>query len=65
VADASKTSQDRRALDIALYLVRYVWPKDDWNTRMRVVGAIGLLVGGKVCIKHYSIRQKGCVERVL
>jgi hypothetical protein len=41
----------RNATDMAIIkqLMRYVWPKDDNGVKARVVIALGLLVGGKVC----------------
>lgn len=36
------------AVSIVTELLKFVWPKDDWSTRGRVLFALGLLVGGKL-----------------
>ena len=31
-------------------LIQHVWPKNDWGTKQRVLLALALLIGGKVCV---------------
>jgi hypothetical protein len=44
----SNAEQRRRDWAIIRRLAVHIWPKDDWETRGRVVLGVGLLVGGKV-----------------
>lgn len=50
-AKSAVAQPTRNATDMAIIkqLMRYVWPKDDNGVKARVVIALGLLVGGKVC----------------
>lgn len=45
----SDKEQTRRDWDIIKKLLPNVWPENDWSTKRRVLLALGLLVGGKVC----------------
>lgn len=42
------SEQRRKDRDIVGRLMRNIWPKNDWNTRGRVILGFGLLVAGKV-----------------
>ncbi|KAG9315175.1 iron-sulfur clusters transporter ATM1 [Chiua virens] len=49
--DAERVSakeQRRKDWMVVRRLIGNVWPKDDWNTRLRVVLGFSLLIGGKV-----------------
>jgi ABC transporter ATM len=50
LAAIDKSAQEQRKADWAIMkeMSRYLWPKDSWKDRMRVLLAVGLLVGGKV-----------------
>ncbi|KAK4113233.1 P-loop containing nucleoside triphosphate hydrolase protein [Canariomyces notabilis] len=50
LAAVDKTAQEQRRADWAIMkeMSRYLWPKDSWGDKMRVVLAVGLLVGAKV-----------------
>jgi ABC transporter ATM len=50
LATIDKTAQEQRKADWAIMreMSRYLWPKDSWGDKMRVMLAVGLLVGGKV-----------------
>lgn len=50
LAAIDKTAQEQRKADWAIMkeMSRYLWPKDSWGDKMRVVLAVGLLVGAKV-----------------
>lgn len=50
LAAVDKTAQEQRKADWAIMkeMSRYLWPKDSWGDKMRVVLAVGLLVGAKV-----------------
>jgi hypothetical protein len=52
----------RNATDMAIIkqLMRYVWPKDDNGVKARVVIALGLLVGGKVCTLFCVCESSTC-----
>ncbi len=46
--DVTDKEQSRRDWEIIKTLIPNIWPKNDWNTKTRVLVALGLLVGGKV-----------------
>ena len=48
VASITNAEQRRRDWAIVRRLAVHIWPKDDWETRGRVVLGVGLLIGGKV-----------------
>ncbi|KAK4164632.1 P-loop containing nucleoside triphosphate hydrolase protein [Cladorrhinum sp. PSN259] len=50
LAAVDKSAQDQRKADWAIMkdLSRYLWPKDSWGDKSRVLLAVGLLVGAKV-----------------
>ncbi|SPQ25594.1 c5ae929d-0aa1-4b85-beea-79cea5ccf2b4 [Thermothielavioides terrestris] len=50
LAAVDKSAQEQRKADWAIMkeMSRYLWPKDSWRDKMRVLLAVGLLVGGKV-----------------
>ncbi|KAL2267994.1 hypothetical protein VTJ83DRAFT_2840 [Remersonia thermophila] len=54
LAAIDKTAQEQRKADWAIMkeMSRYLWPKDSWGDKLRVMLAVGLLVGGKVLNVH-------------
>ncbi|KAK0649258.1 P-loop containing nucleoside triphosphate hydrolase protein [Cercophora newfieldiana] len=50
LATIDKTAQEQRKADWAIMknMSKYLWPKDSFGDKMRVVLAVGLLVGAKV-----------------
>lgn len=44
----SEKEQTRRDWEIIKQLLPNIWPKNDWGTKIRVLVALGLLIGGKV-----------------
>jgi hypothetical protein len=48
------TQAEQRRIDwtIVKRLMVNVWPKNDWKTRLTVLGGFGLLVSAKVCTEH-------------
>ncbi|EEP80592.1 transporter ATM1 [Uncinocarpus reesii 1704] len=50
LSEAAMTRQEQRKADWAIMkeMSKYLWPKDDWGTKLRVGVALSLLIGGKV-----------------
>lgn len=48
VIKTSEKEQTRRDWEIIKQLLPNIWPKNDWGTKIRVLVALGLLIGGKV-----------------
>ncbi|KAK3376164.1 P-loop containing nucleoside triphosphate hydrolase protein [Lasiosphaeria ovina] len=50
LAALDKSAQEQRKADWAIMkeMSRYLWPKDSWGDKMRVMLSVGLLVGAKV-----------------
>ena len=50
LAAIDKSAQEQRKADWAIMkeMSQYLWPKDSWRDKTRVLFAVGLLVGGKV-----------------
>lgn len=50
LAAIDKSAQEQRKADWAIMkeMSRYLWPKDSWGDKFRVVLSIGLLISGKV-----------------
>ena len=50
LAAIDKTAQEQRKADWAILkeMSRYLWPKDSWGDKFRVVLSVGLLIGAKV-----------------
>jgi len=50
LATLDKTAQEQRKADWAIMkeMSRYLWPKDSWGDKVRVLLSVGLLVGAKV-----------------
>lgn len=52
----SNAEQRRRDWFIVRRLLVHIWPRDDWETRGRVVLGVGLLISGKVRLCHRLCR---------
>ena len=50
LATVDKSAQEQRKADWAIMkeMSQYLWPRDSWKDKMRVLVAVGLLVSGKV-----------------
>ncbi|EAS36367.2 iron-sulfur clusters transporter atm1, mitochondrial [Coccidioides immitis RS] len=50
LGEATVTRQAQRKADWAIMreMTKYLWPKDDWGTKLRVGVALSLLIGGKI-----------------
>ncbi|KAI1940129.1 Iron-sulfur clusters transporter atm1, mitochondrial [Ophidiomyces ophidiicola] len=48
--EVTLTRKEQRKADWAIMreMTKYLWPKDDWGTKLRVGVALSLLVGGKI-----------------
>ncbi|KAL1839213.1 hypothetical protein VTJ49DRAFT_1731 [Mycothermus thermophilus] len=64
LAAIDKTAQEQRKADWAIMkeMSRYLWPKDSWGDKLRVMLAIGLLVGGKVLNVHVPFYFREIVD---
>lgn len=47
----TQSEQRKKDWRVIWKLMENVWPKNDWNTRGRVLFGLGLLVGGKVRVE--------------
>jgi ABC transporter ATM len=52
LAEQTVSNKEQRQADWAIIknMAHYLWPKNDFRTRLRVGLSVGLLVGAKVCI---------------
>jgi ATP-binding cassette, subfamily B (MDR/TAP), member 7 len=59
-----KTNQEQRKADWAIMkeMVRYLWPKDSYSTKVRVGISLGLLVGAKVLNVQVPFYFKSIVD---
>lgn len=64
LAALDKTAQEQRKADWAIIkeMSQYLWPKDSFNTKLRVGLAVGLLVGAKVLNVQVPFYFKGIVD---
>jgi len=51
----TNAEQRRTDLSIIKRLMVNVWPKNDWKTRLTVLGGFGLLVMAKVRVENYDL----------
>lgn len=54
--------KERNATDWAIIkqLMKYIWPKNDVGVKTRVVVALSLLLGGKVCFFFFGLIYASC-----
>ncbi|KAL9624304.1 MAG: hypothetical protein Q9160_001551 [Pyrenula sp. 1 TL-2023] len=64
LAEATVSSKEQRKADWAIMkeMAKYLWPKDDWGTKLRVGTALGLLVGAKVLNVQVPFYFKNIVD---
>ncbi|ROT37982.1 iron-sulfur clusters transporter atm1 [Sodiomyces alkalinus F11] len=64
LATTEKTAQEQRTADWAIMkeMSRYLWPKDNLNTKLRVGLAVSLLVGAKVLNVQVPFYFKNIVD---
>lgn len=59
-----KTAKEQRKADWAIIkeMSHYLWPKDSWNTKFRVVLALSLMIGGKLANVQVPFYFKSIVD---
>jgi len=64
LATTEKSATEQRKADWAIMkeMTRYLWPKDDWGTKLRVGLAVSLLVGAKVLNVQVPFYFKSIVD---
>ncbi|KAF3490564.1 iron-sulfur clusters transporter atm1 [Arthroderma uncinatum] len=64
LSETNVTSKEQRKVDWAIMkeMAKYLWPKDDWNTKLRVGIALSLLVGGKILNVQVPFYFKNIVD---
>ncbi|KAK2874965.1 hypothetical protein FQN49_001898 [Arthroderma sp. PD_2] len=64
LSESTVTSKEQRKVDWAIMkeMAKYLWPKDDWNTKLRVGIALSLLVGGKILNVQVPFYFKNIVD---
>jgi len=60
----SRSPKERMNWEIVRQLLRYVWPKNDFGTKARVVLALSLLLAGKLLNVQVPFFFKAVVDRV-
>jgi len=66
LATIEKTAAEQRRADWAIIkqMSRYLWPKDSWSDKARVLLALSLLVGGKVLNVHVPFYFREIIDRL-
>ncbi|KAJ5082922.1 hypothetical protein N7532_011965 [Penicillium argentinense] len=64
LSESSKATKEQRKADWAIMreMAKYLWPKDDWGTKLRVGTALSLLVGAKVLNVEVPFYFKSIVD---
>lgn len=64
LAEKVVSNKEQRKVDLAIMreMVQYLWPKGDWGTKVRVGGALGLLVGAKILNVNVPFYFKSIVD---
>ncbi|GKU02389.1 iron-sulfur clusters transporter mitochondrial [Fusarium langsethiae] len=64
LATVEKSAPEQRKADWAIMkeMTRYLWPKDDWGTKLRVGLAVSLLIGAKVLNVQVPFYFKSIVD---
>ncbi|KKK20107.1 iron-sulfur clusters transporter atm1 [Aspergillus rambellii] len=64
LSEATVASKEQRKADLAIMkeMAKYLWPKDDWGTKLRVGTALSLLVGAKVLNVEVPFYFKSIVD---
>ncbi|GAB1216710.1 Iron-sulfur clusters transporter atm1, mitochondrial [Aspergillus terreus] len=64
LSETTVASKEQRKADWAIMkeMVKYLWPKDDWGTKLRVGTALSLLVGAKILNVEVPFYFKSIVD---
>ncbi|KAL1964006.1 hypothetical protein VTN77DRAFT_7552 [Rasamsonia byssochlamydoides] len=64
LSDTTVVAKEQRKVDWAIMkeMAKYLWPKDDWGTKVRVGTALALLVGGKILNVEVPFYFKNIVD---
>lgn len=64
LSEATVSSKEQRKADWAIMkeMATYLWPKNDWGTKLRVGTALGLLVGAKILNVEVPFYFKSIVD---
>ncbi|PWY94443.1 P-loop containing nucleoside triphosphate hydrolase protein [Aspergillus sclerotioniger CBS 115572] len=64
LSEAPVTTKTQRKADWAIMkeMAKYLWPKDDWGTKLRVGTALSLLIGGKILNVEVPFYFKSIVD---
>ncbi|OJJ49153.1 hypothetical protein ASPZODRAFT_13887 [Penicilliopsis zonata CBS 506.65] len=64
LSESTLASKEQRKADWAIMreMAKYLWPKGDWGTKLRVATALSLLVGGKILNVEVPFYFKSIVD---
>ncbi|RAL09662.1 ATP-binding cassette Fe/S cluster precursor transporter ATM1 [Aspergillus homomorphus CBS 101889] len=64
LSEATVASKEQRKADWAIMkeMAKYLWPKDDWGTKLRVGSALSLLIGAKILNVEVPFYFKSIVD---
>ncbi|KAJ5574606.1 hypothetical protein N7450_008505 [Penicillium hetheringtonii] len=64
LSESNKATKEQRKADWAILreMAKYLWPKDDWGTKLRVGTALSLLVGAKILNVEVPFYFKSIVD---
>ncbi|KAJ5662479.1 uncharacterized protein N7477_010095 [Penicillium maclennaniae] len=64
LSESTKATQDQRKADWAIMreMAKYLWPKNDWGTKLRVGTALSLLIGAKILNVEVPFYFKSIVD---
>ncbi|KAJ5976245.1 hypothetical protein N7481_009952 [Penicillium waksmanii] len=64
LSESTKANQEQRKADWAILreMAKYLWPKDDWGTKLRVGSALSLLIGAKILNVEIPFYFKNIVD---
>ncbi|KAJ5391251.1 hypothetical protein N7509_006741 [Penicillium cosmopolitanum] len=64
LSESTKATKEQRKADWAILreMAKYLWPKDDWGTKLRVGSALSLLIGAKILNVEVPFYFKSIVD---
>ncbi|RAH74791.1 ATP-binding cassette Fe/S cluster precursor transporter ATM1 [Aspergillus aculeatinus CBS 121060] len=64
LSEATLATKEQRKADWAIMreMAKYLWPKDDWGTKLRVGSALSLLIGAKILNVEVPFYFKSIVD---
>jgi ABC transporter ATM len=64
LSESTKATQEQRKADWAIMreMAKYLWPKNDWGTKLRVGTALSLLIGAKILNVEVPFYFKNIVD---